>query len=148
MELWQIWTVAVIALVILEIFLPSFFAACLAFGALCAAIVAGLGLGLSWQFLFFAIGSILAFVFVRPVMLKYFMKNGKDEVKTGVDALIGRTGRVSEAIDPELNRGRVAIDGDDWRAMSHDQTPIALGENVEIVKVDSATLIVKKQINN
>lgn len=144
MALWQIWTIAVIALIILEIFLPSFFAACLAFGALCAAVVAGVGLGLSWQFLFFAIGSILAFVFVRPLMMKYFFKKGKHEVKTGVEALVGRIGRVSEAIDPELNRGRVAIDGDDWRAFSIENTPIALGQSVKIVKVDSATIYVKK----
>lgn len=139
----MIWTIAVIVLATLEIFTTSFFSMCLAVGALCAAIVAGIGLGLSWQFLFFAAGSVLAFVFVRPVMLKYFMKK-EDSVPTGIDALIGRVGKVSEAIDPEMGRGRVAIDGDDWKAVSVENLPVAFGESVEIVRVDSATVFVKK----
>lgn len=141
MNAWMIWAVAVIVLAILEIFTPSFFMICLAFGALCASIAAAIGLGLSWQLSFFAVGSIVAFVFVRPVMMKYLLK--KDKVKTGVDALIGRVGRVSEAINPELHRGRVAIDGDDWRAISVDNEPIPLGQNVEIVRVESTTIYVK-----
>jgi len=75
-------------------------------------------------------------------MLKYFLK--KDKVKTGVDALVGRIGRVSEAIDPELHRGRVAIDGDDWKAISMENEPIAVGQRVEIAKADSTILYVKK----
>lgn len=143
MELWQIWAIAVIVLAIFEIFTPSFFALCLAVGALCASIVAGIGLNLSWQLVFFAATSIMAFLFVRPVMLKYFLRKDKD-VATGVDALIGRIGRVSVPIDPEVGSGRVAIDGDDWRAVTEDNSAVAYGESVEIVKVDSATLIVKK----
>ena len=141
MELWQWWLIATILLAILEIFTPSFFAMCLAVGTALAAIVAGIGLSLSWQLGFFAVGSIVAFIYVRPVMLKYFLK--KDKVKTGVDALVGRVGRVSEPIDPELNRGRVAVDGDDWKAVSVDNTTIPYGQNVEIVKVDSTILYVK-----
>jgi membrane protein implicated in regulation of membrane protease activity len=140
----MIWVVAAIVLAILEIFTPSFFALCLAAGALLGAITAGIGMDLNWQLLFFAIGSIMAFIFVRPVMMRYFMKKGKDAVVTGVDALIGRTGKVSEAIQPQDNRGRVAVDGDDWKAVSAFGEPIAFGEPVEIVRVDSATLFVKK----
>lgn len=142
MEPWMIWAAAVIVLAILEIFTPSFFMICLSFGALCASVAAALGLGLAWQLLFFAVGSTLAFIFVRPVMMKYFLK--KDKVKTGVDALVGRTGRVTEAIDPQQNRGRVAVDGDDWKAIAIDNEPIALGQHVEIVKVDSTILYVRK----
>lgn len=147
MEPWMIWVVAAIVLAILEIFTTSFFSLCLAFGTLLAAIVAGIGLGLSWQLLFFAIGAINAFIFVRPVMLRWFMKPA-EAVPTGVDALIGRLGKVSEPIDPEQNRGRVAIDGDDWKAVSVTGEPVAFGERVEIVRVDSATLFVKKPNKN
>jgi membrane protein implicated in regulation of membrane protease activity len=145
MEPWMIWAAAAIVLVIVEIFTPSFFAICLAFGALLGSITAGIGMELSWQLLFFAIGSTMAFLFVRPVMKRYFFK--KDEVKTGVDALVGRTGRVSEAIDPEQNRGRVSIDGDDWKAISVENEPIAYGQPVRIVKVDSTILYVRKVEN-
>ncbi len=144
MEPWMIWVVAAIVLAILEIFTPSFFALCLAVGALFGAVTASIGMDVSWQLLFFAIGSTMAFLFVRPVMVRYFRKKGGEAVATGIDALIGRTGRVSEPIDPSENRGRVAIDGDDWKAVSAAGEPIAFGEAVEIVRVDSATLFVKK----
>lgn len=142
MEPWMIWAIAVIVLITLEMFTTSFFSACLAVGALCSAVVAAFDLGLAWQFLFFAAGSILAFIFVRPFMMKYFIK--KDKVKTGVDALVGRTGRVSEAIDPGMSRGRVAVDGDDWKAVSVDNEAIPFGQSVEIVRVDSTILYVRK----
>ena len=138
----MIWAIAVIVLAILEIFTPSFFMICLSFGALCATVGAALGLELAWQLSFFAAGATLAFAFVRPVMMKYFLK--KDKVKTGVDALVGRIGRVSETINPVVNQGRVAVDGDDWKAISIENESIAGGEIVEIVKVDSTILYVKK----
>jgi membrane protein implicated in regulation of membrane protease activity len=141
MELWHWWLIATVVVAIVEIFTPTFFALCLAVGTLLAAIVAGIGLSFSWQLLFFAVGSINAFLFVRPVMMR-LMK--KDEVKTGVDALTGRVGRVSESVDPALNRGRVAVDGDDWKAVPVDNQPISFGHPVEIVRVDSTILYVKK----
>ncbi len=95
--------------------------------------------GLSWQLVAFAVGSTIAFVFVRPVMMKYLMN--KDKVKTGVDALVGRVAIVSEDLKPT---GRVAIDGDDWRAVEVDESHVGIGEKVVVKKVDSATLHVKK----
>lgn len=142
MNVWMIWAVAAVVLAIVEIFTPSFFFICLAVGALLGAVAAALGLGLSWQLVFFAVGATAALLFIRPVMMKYFLK--KDKVKTGVDALAGRVARVSEAIDPERGTGRVAIDGDDWRAIEVDGLPAAVGENVEVKRVDSATVYVKK----
>jgi membrane protein implicated in regulation of membrane protease activity len=143
MEPWMIWVITAIVLAIIEMFSMSFFSLCLAFGALCAAVAAGLGAGLSGQLLLFAAGSAVAFIFVRPVMLKYFLRSDRT-VPTGIDALLGRIGKVSEAIDPEMDCGRVAIDGDDWKAVSVDNQPIAFGERVEIVQVESATVFVRK----
>ncbi len=142
MEAWMIWAVVAVVLAIIEIFTPSFFFICLAVGALLGSVAAGLGLDLTWQLVLFAAGATVAFIFVRPLMMKYFLK--KDKLKTGVDALVGRMARVSEAIDPEANRGRVAIDGDDWRAISADGLISQVGDNVEIVKVESATVYVKR----
>ncbi len=139
MDIWMIWAIAAVVLAIVEIFTPSFFSICLAFGALCAAIVAGVELGLSWQLVAFAVGATVAFVFARPVMMKYFLN--KDKVKTGIDALVGRVGIVSEVLDPT---GRVAIDGDDWRAIEVGGNRVAVGENVEVLRVESATVYVKK----
>lgn len=143
MELWAIWAIAMIVLAILEIFTAGFFSLCLAFGALCASVAAACGLGLGWQFAIFAVGSLAAFIFVRPLAMKSVLKH--DRVKTGVDALPGRTARVTEAIDPAAGTGRAAIDGDDWRAAADVFIPV--GETVVIEKVESTTLIVAPKAN-
>ena len=87
--------------------------------------------------------SMLAFIFLRPVVIRFFDKKSKD-VKTNADALVGRKGVVSECIDAENHTGRVAIDGDDWKAVSEDGSVIEKGAYVEIVKLDSIIVTVKK----
>ncbi|MDR2936915.1 MAG: NfeD family protein, partial [Rikenellaceae bacterium] len=65
---------------------------------------------------------------------------------TNADALIGRVGRVSHAVDNAAGIGRVTIDGDDWRAVSSDDTVvIPVGQPVEVVHRDSIVLTVKPQ---
>ena len=75
-----------------------------------------------------------------PAVIKAFYKKDK-EVKTNVDAIIGRKGRVSEAIS--AGSGRVALDGDDWKAVSVDGSDIAKGEEVEILSRDGLTVSVR-----
>lgn len=142
MELWQIWAIAAVALFIIEIFAPAFIAICLAMGAVIAAIAAGCGMGLGGQLALFAVGVLASFFLARPFMLKYFHK--KDEVLTNVDALVGRVGRVVVTIDPMQNQGRVVVEGDDWRAVTEDDSVVEAGEKVEVLKVDSTILTVKK----
>ncbi len=140
MEAWMIWAIVVVVLAIVEMLTVSFFSLCLAFGALCASVGAACGLHLNGQLLLFVLGGLAAFVFVRPVMVKYFLK--KDRVKTGVAALVGRMARVTETI-PAGDSGRVSVDGDDWKAVSVDGDAVPAGEPVEIVRVESAVVYVK-----
>ena len=60
------------------------------------------------------------------------------------EALIGRTAIVEEDIVAETNSGRIAIDGDRWKAVSEDGNKIAKGEKVVVLKVDSIILTVRK----
>lgn len=146
MEYYQIWLIAAIVLVIIELLTAGFGVICFAVGALFSALAAFLGVeGLVWQLLIFAVASVLCFIFLRPVVLRFLDKKSKD-VKTNADALIGKAAMVSETIDPSANQGRVAVDGDDWKAVSMDGSVINKGEKVEIVSRDSIILTVK-QIN-
>ena len=145
MEYYQIWLIAAIVLVIIELLTAGFGVICFAIGALFSALVAYFDANLIWQLVVFAAASLLSFLFVRPVVLRFLDKKSKD-VKTNADALIGKIAVVSEFIDPEKNEGRVAIDGDDWKAVSVDGSKIDKGEKVEIVSRDSIILTVK-QIN-
>ena len=144
MEYYQIWLIAAIVLVIIELLTAGFGVICFAVGALFSALAAFLGMdSLVWQLLIFAVASVLCFIFLRPVVLRFLDKKSKD-VKTNADALIGKTAMVSETIDSSANQGRVAVDGDDWKAVSADGSVINKGEKVEIVSRDSIILTVKK----
>lgn len=144
MEPWQIWIIASLLFFIAEIFTVGFVVICFAVGGLGGAIAAACGLSVIWQIAIFAVATALCFFFLRPIALKLFFR--KDDTKTNADAIIGRIGTVSEAIDPAADSGRVKIDGDDWKAVSADSQAIAAGEHVEIISREG--LIVKvKQVN-
>ena len=143
MEVYQIWLIIAIALVIFEICSATFGAICFAIGAGFSALAAGLGAGITSQVVIFAVVSLLTFIFLRPFMLKFMDRKSKD-VKTNAEAIIGRKGIVSERIDAEQHTGRVAIDGDDWKAVSEDGSVIEKGVTVEIVKMDSIIVTVKQ----
>ncbi len=137
------WIAAAVIFFIIEIFAPSFVAACVAIGCVAGGLAAMFGGGTIAQLLFFSIATLASFVGVRPLMKKYFYKRS-EHVRTNVDSLIGRTARVSERIDPASGGGRAVVDGDDWKAVSVDNAAIEKGEQVEIIKVDSIILVVKK----
>ena len=143
MQVYQIWLIVAIILVIVEICTAAFGSICFAIGAGLSALAAGLGANITWQIVIFAVVSLLTFIFLRPVVMRFLDKKSKD-VKTNADAIIGRKGVVSERIDAEQHTGRVAIDGDDWKAVSEDGSVIEKGTTVEIVKLDSIIVTVKQ----
>ena len=143
MQAYYIWLIVAIILVIVEILTAGFGVICFAIGAAFSALVSALGGSFTWQVVVFVVVSLLAFIFLRPVVIRFLDKKSKD-VKTNADALVGRKGVVSECIDAENHTGRVAIDGDDWKAVSEDGSVIEKGAYVEIVKLDSIIVTVKK----
>lgn len=138
---WHYWLVAAILLMILEALVPGFVLACLSIGSLGGMIAALFTDSWETQLLIASLTSILAFLFVRPFALKRLFR--KNELKTNVDSLVGRRARVSQAFDRELLKGRVAIDGDDWMAYSLEPGDFNIGTTVEIVSVESNTLVIK-----
>ena len=143
MQAYQIWLIAAILLLIFEICSATFGAICFAIGAGFSALAAGLGANITWQIVIFAVVSLLTFIFLRPVVMRFLDRRSKD-VKTNADAIIGRKGVVSERIDAEQHTGRVAIDGDDWKAVSEDGSVIEKGTTVEIVRLYSIIVTVKQ----
>ena len=142
MEPWHIWIIVALLFFVLEIFTPGFAVACLSIGAVGGAVASACDIELKYQILIFAIATLLAFVLVRPVMLKLFHSKSK-EVATNADALIGRQALVSEEIRPVVG-GRVKVDGDDWKAVTADGKSVEAGKAVKILKVDSVILTVEE----
>lgn len=144
---WHIWIIVAVFLLIIEAFIPTFLAASIAIGCIIAGVFSYFGFGREIQLIAFSVGTLASFFGVRPFMLKYGNKKG-DEVKTNVDRLIGKTGKVIIAIDNAQNQGRVIVEGDDWKAETENKELVNFGEIVEIIKVNSTILIVKPITKN
>ncbi len=140
---WQIWLIATIILFIIELINASFGIICFAFGAILAAIIDICGLGIVWQLVAFIIGTLLSFLFIRPILLKWF-ESKKDKKKTNLDSIIGRKAIVIEDIQP--GNGRVAIDGTDWRATAQYDITIEAGAEVTIIEREGNTLVVTESL--
>ena len=140
-NLWQFWAVICMLCLILELFSGDFFLMCFAIGALVSAIVSVIGTGFYSQLLIFAVVSLLSVFFVRPFALKY-LHRGEGRL-SNAEALIGRVGTVSTTI-AEHGYGRVALDGDDWKAAAVNGQEIAKGEKVRIVSMDSIIVNVER----
>lgn len=138
---WLLWFAAAVLLMVLEVFVPGFVLGCMAIGALGGMVASWLTDSWEVQLLVASVSAGVAFVFIRPFALKKLFR--ENELKTNVDSLVGRRARVSQAFDMDLLKGRVAVDGDDWMAISHEKGELQEGAAVIIEKVDSNTLIVK-----
>ena len=140
-NMWQIWAVIAIVCLILELSSGDFFIICFSIGAVFAIIGAVCGLSVYWQIFIFAIFSLLSVLFVRPVALRWLHKNEPNK-PSNADALIGRTGKVTETI-PAGDNGYGQIDGDLWKAVSNSDTEIAVGTTVRVIGRESTIITVE-----
>jgi membrane protein implicated in regulation of membrane protease activity len=142
LELWQIWLIAAVIFLVVEMFSATFVFLCFCIGCLGGALMAYFDLSVGWHLLGFSAVTLVSFFTIRPFMLKYAYRRSHN-VKINVDALAGSIGRVVETIDEKENTGRIFVNGDDWRARSENEETIPVSEKVEVIRVDSTTLIVK-----
>jgi len=122
--------------------IPAFVLASFGVGCLAASIAAALHAGIEMQIAAFIAATLAAFFGVRPFFTKYCYKVSPG-IKTNVDALIGKTGRVTEEINEQLDSGRVLVGGDDWRAIARDGSIIGKNSKVEIVGIEGTKVYVK-----
>ncbi|MBR4897655.1 MAG: NfeD family protein [Prevotella sp.] len=142
-NMWQVWAVVAVLGLILELSSGDFFIICFAIGACGAAIVSPFA-GFYVQLAVFAVVTALSIFQVRPFALRYLHRGDSDRV-SNADALMGRTGRVVETVKAQ-GYGRVAIDGDVWKAVSHETQDIPVDANVRVVGRES-TIITVEPVN-
>ena len=142
MDAWHLWVIAALLLVVSEMFNGDFWLVCLGIGALLAAAVSLLLPGLVPGILVFSAGSLVSLWMVRPALLRRFQV---PQLRTGVDALLGRSGIVTEAIDPATGAGRVRVEGEDWRGASLDELSLPAGTRISVVQVNGTILVVEKE---
>jgi membrane protein implicated in regulation of membrane protease activity len=143
MTTWYYWLMMGILLIIIEIFTPGFVIASFGIGCLVATVASFIGLNIYWQILCFCLGTLLVFYGIRPFYKKHVLPE-KNQTPTNVEALKGQTARVLDTINPEQGSGRIMVGGEDWRALSDDGGIINAGESVEILRIEGATVYVRK----
>ena len=137
-----LWTVIGIFLIVAEIFTAGFVLLWFGVGALAAAFAAILGFGVGFQFLIFALVSIVLTALSRTLFVNYFSRG--DELKSGVDSLPGQIGTVIASSQGAMRGGEVKVFGSTWTAYPVDgEKLLTAGERVEVVRVAGASIYVR-----
>jgi membrane protein implicated in regulation of membrane protease activity len=136
---WLWWLIAAVGLGIPLVVtaMPEF--GMFAVGAVAAAVVAGVGGGVTAQVLVFVIVSVALIAVVRPIA----NRNAKQrpELRSGVEALKGRQAVVLERVDE--NGGRIKLNGEIWSARSLDTGQVfEPGQKVDVAEIQGATAVV------
>ena len=140
-----LWAILGVALIIAEIFTLGFVLFWFGIGAFVAALVGFMGFGFAWQFLAFALTSVVLTAMSRTIFSNYFSHSDESSIKTGVDSLPGQIGTVSTASKGALNEGAVKVFGSTWTAFPiDDELPLIEGEKVEVVQIKGSSIYVRK----
>lgn len=134
-HLWAIWTLVAMVCLIMEMSSGDFYITCFGIGAIVALIVSLFAAPLWLQVVVFAVFSVLSIFYLRPSLVA-LLNHDADCRVSNADAIIGRTGEVTETIKAG-GYGRVKLDGDDWKAQSDSATDLVIGTKVRIVGRDS-----------
>ncbi|MBL0175297.1 MAG: NfeD family protein [Ignavibacteria bacterium] len=140
------WFAAALLFFILEIVTPGFVLMWFGVGAIVAGLLSLFGVSNALvQAIVFVAVSLIMLSLSRTLFKNVFMRSSPGAgLKTNMDALVGRTGLVTEGIDIERSRGRVTVEGQDWAARSIDRAPITLSSRVEVTGFEGASLIVRR----
>lgn len=139
----MLWLIAFVVFLVAEIASVALTSIWFAVGALVSFVVS-LFCDVLWiQILVFLLVSLVLLIFTRPLANKYLNQN---RTKTNVDAVVGRQGIVTEAIDNLKAAGTVSIAGQLWTARSKDDSVvIAEGASVVVKEVRGVKLIVEEK---
>lgn len=136
------WIILGAVFLVMEIFTPGIFF--ILFGVSSFIVAAAVGIGfisgtaLGIQTLVFLLLSIVLLAFVRPMFNVITDDTGE---RFGAEAFVGKMGIVTEDIEPEGDKGKVKVTGEEWRADADE--PLEKGTKVEVIELRSNTLIVK-----
>lgn len=139
---WYWWLVIMFALVAIEALTLDLVLFMFAGGTLTAAVVSGVGLGLGWQVIAFAVASTVLLLALRPYLLKNLRSRGEPLVETNVAAHVGREAVVVQAVTGTA--GLVKLVGEVWSARSADDSTIPVGTEVRVQRIDGATAVVAR----
>ena len=140
MDPWLLWLIAAGLFAAGELASLDLVLLMFAGGAVGGMVVALAGGAVAFQLLAFVLVSLALIAVVRPIAKRHLLA-GTPQQLDGVDAVIGKTARVTQAVD--RHGGRIRLGADEWTARSqHDGEAFAIGETVRILQVEGATAVV------
>ena len=139
MGAWIIWLIAAAVLGVAELLTVTFALGLLAVAAVAAGVVGAAGLGLPAELGAFAVVAAAGLGLVRPIAVRHIKH--PPPLRTGVAALVGKTGVVVAEVNGD--GGRVRIGGEIWTSRSYDEsTVIPVGAKVDILQIEGVTALV------
>ena len=84
------------------------------------------------------VDAVIYYLIADPVRATYEVQN----LRWGLEQLIGKNGIVTHDIDPTAGTGRVNVGGEDWAARSTDRIPA--GSQVGVIGADGIVLEVRR----
>ena len=141
MVLWQIFVIAGIASLILEMILPSGFFLNFALSGFITAVIALYVSDLTVLIIDFVVIAFLSLLILRPVLLKT-LKSSKEK-ETGVKSEY--IGQIVKVVQPVSKfSGVISIYDERWEARVENDDEIPAGTEVRIVKNDSLIMYVER----
>ena len=140
--LWWVWVLIAFLLLTIEFFSTTMHIGFFAVGAFLVAILVGLGVAMPlWgQLLTFAITSVVALIFVRPIIVR---RLGLTRTVV-VDTMIGEEAIATVEIAAGAT-GKAELRGSSWNARNVGETTLAAGQRCTVERVDGLLLHVKAQ---
>jgi membrane protein implicated in regulation of membrane protease activity len=139
-DMWVIWLIAAVGLIVLEIFTLTAAVGILGGAALITALTAGLGAPVPVQLVVFSGAAVAGVAVLGPVARRHLM-GPRGGAPFGVDAVVGKPGYVLQEVTGR--DGRVRIGGEEWSARAVDDTVvIPAGATVGVLQIDGATAVV------
>ena len=140
-EMLLIWMAVIIITLIIEIITQGLTTIWFSIGGAVAAITNVWDVPLWIQIAVFCGVSILFMLLARPFAHRMLRNT---ITPTNLDQLLQEQAVVIEEIDRKKETGRVRLRDVEWIARSENDTPIPVGEHVDIVKIDGVKLIVRE----
>ena len=137
---WWIWVLAGLALLAAEFASSTLHVGFFAVGALVVALLVGVGLDLPlWlQLAIFTLTTILAFVFIRPILVRKL----KLDFKPQVDSMIGEQARAMDDI-AVADMGKAEFRGTTWSARNVGETALARGQRCVVAGIEGLVIQIK-----
>lgn len=139
-ELSIFWLITAVVLGLIET--ATFGLVCIWFciGAAVTAVVSMFTESIAVQTGVFVIVSAVLFLCTRRFVNKFL---NKEKVPTNADTIIGQKGVVTEACDPDLNKGRITVKGQSWAVKS--EIPLNEGDFVVVKGIEGVRAVVEKE---